>query len=618
MPLHEKRIAPGGLARCADVPGARCGSIGVALDPSDPSLGDTEIGFEMHPRRDRSRPLAGTILAVEGGPGYSTTASRDYYLDLFEPLLDRHRLLLVDLRGTGRSDPILCQPLQSYRGNYVKAVGDCGRQLGAASDVYGSAFAAHDIVAVLDHLGIDRVDLYGDSYGTFLAQTFAVRHPDRLRSLILDSAYYVGGTDPFYVDTNRALRDAFRHACSRSPSCARLGGDPMRRIGRLAARLRRSPIAGRAPDADGSFRRVEVDVGGLIDLVTAAASSPPIYRELDAAARAALRRTPYTLPLLRLARETFYSGGAGPVRAYSEGLYVAVACNDYPQPYDMTAPIAERRAQYRAALDEIEANAPTEFAPFTVDEWATSPVEYFDSCLRWPRPSRWVHPLPADAEFPDTPTLVLAGDLDSLTSPEGARATADAFPDSTYVEVANMTHVTATIDFDRCSSRIVRRFVRTRDAGDASCAAGYNEIRLVPRFARRSTSLDWGGIRRRTARVATATAGDVIARWISMYGSRGVGLAGGTFTTTGGAFTARRPVVRWRLRDVRWVDDVAVSGTMRWQRATGAVEAGLRVRGPGAARGRLSVRWNDWEPTAIAVARGTLAREHVRFSFAAP
>jgi pimeloyl-ACP methyl ester carboxylesterase len=305
VPL-EHRLGSPDLRRCQNIPHARCGRIQVPGDPTGSDLGTVTIGFELYPRRDRSRPLAGTIVAVEGGPGYSTTGSRDYYRDLFEPLLDRRRLLLVDLRGTGRSDQILCQPLQSYRGNYLKAVGRCGRQLGDASDLYGSAFAARDLVAVLDHLGIERIDLYGDSYGTFFSQTFAVRYPERLRSLILDSAYYVAGTDPFYVDTNRALRDAFRFACMRSPACAELGGDPMRRIARLARMLRRDPVAGRAPDADGEVARVEVDVGGLIYLVTAAASSPAIYRELDAAARAALRANPYVLPLLRLARETFY------------------------------------------------------------------------------------------------------------------------------------------------------------------------------------------------------------------------------------------------------------------------------------------------------------------------
>jgi pimeloyl-ACP methyl ester carboxylesterase len=616
VPL-EHRLGSPDLRRCQNIPHARCGRIQVPGDPTGSDLGTVKIGFELYPRRDRSRPLAGTIVAVEGGPGYSTTGSRDYYRDLFEPLLDRRRLLLVDLRGTGRSDPILCQPLQSYRGNYVKAVGRCGRQLGDASDLYGSAFAARDLVAVLDHLGIERIDLYGDSYGTFFSQTFAVRYPERLRSLILDSAYYVAGTDPFYVDTNRALRDAFRFACMRSPACAELGGDPMRRIARLARMLRRDPVAGRAPDADGEVARVEVDVGGLIYLVTAAASSPAIYRELDAAARAALRANPYVLPLLRLARETFYEGGAGPARWYSEGLYVAVACNDYPQPYDMLSPIRRRPAQYRAVLRGLRRERPHLFAPFTIREWVTSPVEYFDSCIKWPRPSDWVQPVPLGAEYPDTPTLVLAGDLDSLTSPEGAQITAGAFPNSTYVEVANMTHATALVDFDRCTSTIVRRFVRTLDAGDTSCAGEYNEIRMVERFARRSSGLDWGGPRRRTARIAAATAADVIARWNTMVGYRGVGLRGGMFSTRGGSFTSERPVARWRLSDVRWVEDVRVSGSMRWVRDTGAVRASLDVRGPGAAPGRIRLRWNDWRRTATAHASGTLGGERVQVSFPA-
>jgi pimeloyl-ACP methyl ester carboxylesterase len=615
-PLEHKLGAPD-LRRCQNIPQARCGRIRVPADPNGAGLGTTKIGFELYPRRDPSSPLAGTIVAVEGGPGYSTTGSRDYYRDLFDPLLDRRQLLLVDLRGTGRSDPILCQPLQSYRGNYVNAVGRCGRQLGERSDVYGTAFAARDLVEVLDHLGIDRIDLYGDSYGTFFSQTFAVRHPERLRSLILDSAYYVGGTDPFYVDTNRAIRDAFRNACLRSPACAERGGDPMRRIARLARMLRRDPVAGRAPDADGKVASVEVDVGGLIYLVTAAASSPAIYRELDAAARAALRSNPYVLPLLRLARETFYEGGAGAVRWYSEGLYVAVACNDYPQPYDMLSPVRRRPTQYRRVLRGLRQERRHLFAPFTIREWVTAPVEYFDSCIKWPRPSEWVQPVPLGAEYPETPTLVLAGDLDSLTSPEGARVTASAFPNSTYVEVANMTHVTALVDFDRCSSLIVRRFVRTLDPGDTSCAGEYNEIRMVERFARRSAGLDWGGPKRRTARIAAATAADVIARWNTMVGYRGVGLRGGTFKTRGGTFTSKRPVVRWRLSDVRWVEDVRVSGSMRWVRDTGEVRATLTVRGRGAVPGRLNLRWDDWQPTAAATARGTLGGERVRFSFPA-
>ena len=172
------------------------------LDPADASSGKIKIGYEVH----RARSAWRAILAIEGGPGYPSTGSRDYYLELFRPFLKDHDLLLIDARGTGTSGAINCRRLQSYRGSYAKAVRKCGKQLGATSDVYGSAFAADDFVAVLDKLGYDQVDVYGDSYGTFLGQTFAIRHPDRVRSLTLDAAYPVVDQNPWYPDLNRALR----------------------------------------------------------------------------------------------------------------------------------------------------------------------------------------------------------------------------------------------------------------------------------------------------------------------------------------------------------------------------------------------------------------------------
>jgi len=44
---------------------------------------------------------------------------------------------------------------------------------------------AEDCVGLIDHLGLDRVHLVGASMGGFIAQTVAVRHPGRLRSLTL-------------------------------------------------------------------------------------------------------------------------------------------------------------------------------------------------------------------------------------------------------------------------------------------------------------------------------------------------------------------------------------------------------------------------------------------------
>ena len=198
----------------------------------------------------------------------------------------------------------------------------------------------------------------------------------------------------------------------------------------------------------------------------------------------------------------------------------------------MLAPPSERPEQYLEAVRLLERDDPHAFEPFTVQEWITSPVQDLDSCMRWPVPDRPLPPLPDPHAYPDVPTLVLVGDLDSVTSPEGAEFVASRFPDATYVPVSNVVHVTALGDRHRCASTIVLRFVRTLEAGDTSCAAAYPEIRAVDGFAVRASELE-GSPGRRAATVATATVADVIARWSGMGGSEGVGLRGGSFVTSG-------------------------------------------------------------------------------------
>lgn len=48
---------------------------------------------------------------------------------------------------------------------------------------YGLEDMADDLLALIDHLGIDRAHLAGFSMGGMIVQTFAIRHPDRLASL---------------------------------------------------------------------------------------------------------------------------------------------------------------------------------------------------------------------------------------------------------------------------------------------------------------------------------------------------------------------------------------------------------------------------------------------------
>ena len=137
------------------------------------------VAQEPLPRR-RIAPAAS--FATEGGPGYPATLSRDDYLALFEPLRRRHDVLLMDNRGTGQSGAVDCRDLQTAEKWTVELTAACGRSLGIRASLYSTAYAADDLAAILEALDAAKIDLYGDSYGTYFEQVFAVRHPNTLRS----------------------------------------------------------------------------------------------------------------------------------------------------------------------------------------------------------------------------------------------------------------------------------------------------------------------------------------------------------------------------------------------------------------------------------------------------
>ena len=92
---------------------AYCGSIQRALDPSGQFPREIKISFEFYPHTDNSQSPLEPIVATEGGPGYATTGTAPYYLDLFAPLRDRRDMLFVDNRGTGKSQALLCPSRKS-------------------------------------------------------------------------------------------------------------------------------------------------------------------------------------------------------------------------------------------------------------------------------------------------------------------------------------------------------------------------------------------------------------------------------------------------------------------------------------------------------------------------
>lgn len=607
------------LHPCPDLDGTWCGHVDRQVDAAIPSLGTIGIHFEWRPAVAAS---VGTLVAVEGGPGYASTLSRDYYIDLFAPLLLDHNLLIVDNRGTGQSGAIDCPGLQSETGDYVKNVGKCGQQLGDAAWAYGTADAADDMAVIVQQLGVAPVDLYGDSYGTYFGQVFSVRHPDLLRSVVLDAAYPVQADDYLYVEAAPATNHAMAVSCDRSPTCAALATTPGERLQALLDIMRVTPITGTGHDADGAAHDIVIDAPELIDITRSAAYGYGVHREFDPAVRAFLDHGD-ALPLLRISAELGAGAPSDPTE-FSDGLYAMVSCIDYPQPFDFTQSRELRRQQLEANLADDQATMPDVFAPFTLDEYRRADWQELDACLRWPKPPPHRQPasaIPPGAPYPDVPTLVLSGELDSLTSPAEGDQVAARYPTVTHVLVANEFHVSATADRYGCAEAIVRQFVITLSAGDTSCATTKPDVHMLPEFATSATDLVPADARhgdhsrridRQVAVAAAFSATDAMQRWNNGSSGAGVGLRGGTFTSDGD------PVVTLHLDKFRWVDDVRVTGTVRWNRTTGEVVARLAVSGPATQHGDVIIRWNELRPRPTATIGGRIGGRNLAASMPSP
>ena len=95
------------------------------------------------------------------------------FAPIFAPLAAQRRVIALDLPGWGLSDK------PAFTGRTPQ---DALR------------FWMDGVLALLDHLGLDRVDLLGHSMGGFTALGLALDHPERVRSLLLADAGGLGRT----------------------------------------------------------------------------------------------------------------------------------------------------------------------------------------------------------------------------------------------------------------------------------------------------------------------------------------------------------------------------------------------------------------------------------------
>ncbi|NJS13271.1 MAG: hypothetical protein HC788_00220 [Sphingopyxis sp.] len=279
------------------------------------------------------------------------------------------------------------------------------------------------------------------------------------------------------------------------------------------------------------------------------------------------------------------SGGSEDPAEFSEALFVAVSCSDYPKLFDIRQPAKIRRAQLETELNKALAVRPDVYAPFTFEEFRRSAFQEntVDLCIDWPQPPQDWRPLVLQnglSKLSDLPVLVLSGEFDPLTTPVEAATVARQFPKAKHVMVRNAVHAPGVGQPSGCGGTLISQFFGGASF-DQSCAQASPPARRVKRFylnysellkANRPGTVPMDQL---LAQIGIAAADDAIARRI--FGeATGSGLRGGK-VSYGPSVESGQTI---KLDNVRWVTDVTVSGSINLKPDLQTAVARLNIVGP--------------------------------------
>lgn len=447
-----------------------CVTLTVPLDHSNTADERTlDVTFAVLPATGERK---GMFVTATGGPGSSGIASADSYTAAFDPAIPEHfDIVFFDQRGAYQSGNLQCPvAAAAYYATDGRAITaeqeaallvtartfaeDCVAEMGVDVSTlafYGTAQAVEDLELFRQAIGDEQFWLYGESYGTQYAQTYAAAHPDHLAGLVLDGTVDLtqSGVE-YYRDQATAFSDvliATLEDCTRQTACAETvaNGDLRSIYDRLYTEAEDAPLSLGFPL--GSGQQVERTLT-LADLETAAAGylystgSRQLFQRAIAAAGQNNR-----VPLARVLYNTQGADAdtlqvaADPT--YSDALFFAVECNDYNWQVGSTETSAEAYLRAGDALDET--------------------LPYFSSlfygdlpCVYWPAQAPAERPAPLAAE--DYPVLVLNATLDPATPAAGGWRVFERLADGYLIEMEGGSHIIFGRG-DACVDDIVTNFL---------------------------------------------------------------------------------------------------------------------------------------------------------------
>lgn len=426
---------------------ARCGTLERPLDPENPESETIGIRVAVVPALNLE-PEPDPLVPIAGGPGQGSVEFYASYRGAFEAVRRNRDILLVDQRGTGQSARMDCEfdddviEGQLSVAETKKLTRECLDALPYDPRFFSTSVAVTDLEAVREALGYPALNVYGVSYGTRVAQHFARRYPESVRTIVLDGVAppQVALGPEIAIEAQRAV-DAIFDRCAEDPDCSERFPDLADRFAELTREL----------DASPARVRLAHPLTGEVDTLRFGRS------ELAGAVRL-LAYQPATIALLPLLISEAADGNLVPLAAQFSmtadsigsalalGMHNAVMCTE-------DAPFYDAAGVSNADLDK------TYMGRVQVETLAAM-------CDVWP-----AGPIDDDFKEPLTttlPTLLLSGSADPITPPGYADLAAVHLKRAWLRTNVHQGHGQITVG---CMPRVVERFIdqQSIESGDFDC-----------------------------------------------------------------------------------------------------------------------------------------------------
>ncbi|MCQ4165700.1 alpha/beta fold hydrolase [Tahibacter harae] len=425
----------------------RCGRLAVPRDYAQAQAGTVEIHVAMAPAiRPRAEPDPLFVLA--GGPGQAGSDLAALLDGAFAKVRASRDIVFIDQRGTGRSGRLACAPADDMLARSDSALEAdmlaCLRGYGAGLLAYTTAAAAEDIEHLRQAVGAERINLWGGSYGTRLAQVYATRYPQQVRSLILDGvadADLIIGADALEFEAALA---ALLQRCADDTDCSRAFPTLAQQLQTVLQKLDTSATTASLPHPrDGAPLAAPISRQRLLMTVKYLLYSPQSAAQLPyLIARAAADDW---RPLLAAQANSLDLAAAAP----AEGLLLGITCRE-----DWPRLDAAQRAQLAAA---------------PIFGGSIAALDALCGELALPATGAASAPASASAQSISAPSLLLSGALDPVTPPARAERALRQLPHGQHLIAAGAGHIVSGLG---CAPRLLRRFLDAPAAPlDGACLA---------------------------------------------------------------------------------------------------------------------------------------------------